>query len=212
MEHHFGLWGCKIAFLTGVSNVKYLTYDTPNTKKSLSWDVSNTIIFTTYKQYYPKDETVQIEKLKKYIVFYSFSLSSFMTFSLLSLSFSFSFFFLRHSFISVTLFSSFLLPFFFFFLQKLPLFVFYFFLSFFLFFFFYHFLCHLFFFLVTLSLFLLFSSPKPLPLRLAVAVEFDLTIACKFGPFFFIIWLCVSSDCGWWWSYSLGCCGFFFSF
>ena len=25
-----------------------------------------------------------------------------------------------------------------------------------------------------------------MPLRLAVAVEFDLTIACKFGPFFFL--------------------------
>ena len=90
-----------------MSNIWHMTHQTP--KNSLSWDVSisNTIIFTTYKQYRFKDKTVQIEKLKKYIIFYSFSLSSFMTFSLLSLSFSF--FFLRHSFISVTLFSFFLL-------------------------------------------------------------------------------------------------------
>ena len=52
--------------------------------------------------------TVRIEMLKKKKkVFYSFSLSSFMVFFLLSLSLSFSSFFLRHSLIFVTLFSSF---------------------------------------------------------------------------------------------------------
>ena len=91
-------------------------------------------IFTSYEQYCSIFGTVQIEMLKKNIVFYSFSLSSFMAFFLLSLSFSFSSFFLCHSFISVTLFSSFLLPFFFFFLQKLHLSVFLFY------FIFYHFL------------------------------------------------------------------------
>ena len=75
-------------------------------KKPYLSNVSNAIIYTTCKQYRSKDGMVWIEMLKKYIVFYLFSLSSFMTFSILSLSFSFSFssLFLRHSF-SITLFN-----------------------------------------------------------------------------------------------------------
>ena len=84
-------------------------------QKSLLSDVLNLIKFTTCKQYRCKFATVQTKMVKKK-KFFIHSLSSFFTFSLLSLSLSF--FFLRHS-ISVTLFSSFLLPLFFFFLQKL---------------------------------------------------------------------------------------------
>ena len=84
-------------------------------QKSLLSDVLNLIKFTTGEQYRCKFATVwtRMEKKKEFFIH---SFSSFFTFSLLSLSFSF--FFLRPS-ISVTLFSSFLLPFFFFFLQKL---------------------------------------------------------------------------------------------
>ena len=76
-----------------VPNAKYWhIWHTKHKKPPLS-DVSNAIIYTTYEQYRSIFGTVRIEMLKKYIVFYSFSLSSFMTFSLLS-SLSFFFFFL----------------------------------------------------------------------------------------------------------------------
>ena len=126
-------------------------------------------------------ETVWIKMLKNiYILFISSlylfdffsSLSSFITFFLLSLSFSS--FFLRHSLFSVNS-----LPFLFFSLLQspksspLPSFLF-------LFISFFPFFCHsaplcLFFFSLSHSLFLLFSLPRPLPLRLAIAVEFGLT-------------------------------------
>ena len=74
-------------------------------QKSLLSDVPNPIKFTTCEQYRCKFATVRTRMLKKKRKFFIHSLSSFFTFSLLSLSFSF--FFLCHS-ISVTLFSSFL--------------------------------------------------------------------------------------------------------
>ena len=133
-----------------------------------------------------------------------------MTFFLLSLSFSFSSFFLRHSFISVTLFSSFLLlsP------EASPLCFFFFLFSFSLFFSFFLSLSlrlsvsSFFFYYVTLSLSLLFSPPRLLQLRSAVAMEFGLTIACKFGLFIFIFFI----RCCWWmWVCAGGgyqcCCG-----
>ena len=57
------------------------------------WDVPNVIIFATHEQYRSIFGTVQMKMLKKKI--YSFSLSTFMTFFCLSLSFSS--FFLCHS-------------------------------------------------------------------------------------------------------------------
>ena len=98
---------CQMPNIWHICHTKY--------QKSLLSDVLNRIKFTTCEQYRCKFATVRTRMVKKK-EFFIHTLSSFFTFSLLSLSFSF--FFLRHS-ISVTLFSSFLLPLFFFFLQKL---------------------------------------------------------------------------------------------
>ena len=67
-------------------------FGTPNTKKPLSWDILNTIIFGTYEQYCFIFETVQIEMLKKKI--FIFSLESPPLPYLLSVSLPFFLFFL----------------------------------------------------------------------------------------------------------------------
>ena len=85
-------------------NVKYLAH--LSHQKSLLSDVlnENLIKFTTCEQYRCKFATVRTRMVKKE-EFFIHSLSSFFTFSLLSLSFSF---FFLHPSIFVTLFSSFL--------------------------------------------------------------------------------------------------------
>ena len=127
----FGIWNCLASFssvwfimvvrastagVANVPNAKYLAHLPHQTPK-----IPFIRCVKSHKIYNMWTVPLQIcngtdENGKKKEEFFIHSLSSFFTFSLLSLSFSF--FFLRH-FISVTLFSSFLLPLFFFFLQKL---------------------------------------------------------------------------------------------
>ena len=97
------------ALPSGVSNVKYLAFDTPNTKKPLSWGALNTKIFYMSEHYYLKYRSIRTTIVKVLLFFYSlFSLFShhfipFFFFSSLS-------FFLKHSYqpisSSFTLFSS----------------------------------------------------------------------------------------------------------
>ena len=151
-------------------NIWHLAYQTP--KKLLSWDVSNVIIFTTHEQYHSIFETVWIKMLKIYIYIIHFLSLTFWLFF-------FSLFLFLLSFSATPFFSVNSLPFLFFSLLQspksspLPSFLF-------LFFLFFSFFPSLrtsvsFFFPLSHSLFLLFSLPRPLPLRLAVAVEFGLT-------------------------------------
>ena len=115
--HLDGKLRASTAGVTNVLNVKYLTHLSHQTPK-----IPFISCVKSHKIYNIWTVSLQIcngidrNGKKKRRVFYSFSLILFLTFSLLSLSVSF--FLLRHS-ISVTLFSSFLLPLFFFFLQKL---------------------------------------------------------------------------------------------
>ena len=65
------------ALPSGVSNVKYLTFDTPNTKKPLSWGVLNTKIFYMSEHYYLKYRSIRTTIVKVLLFFYSlFSLFS----------------------------------------------------------------------------------------------------------------------------------------
>ena len=62
---------------SGVSNVKYLAFDTPNTKKPLSWGVLNTKIFYMSEHYYLKYRSIRTTIVKVLLFFYSlFSLFS----------------------------------------------------------------------------------------------------------------------------------------
>ena len=62
---------------SGVSNVKHLAFDTPNTKKPLSWGVLNTKIFYMSEHYYLKYRSIWTTMVKVLLFFYSlFSLFS----------------------------------------------------------------------------------------------------------------------------------------
>ena len=144
-----------------MSNIWHLAHQTP---KTLPWNVLNAIIFGTHEQYCSIFETVHMKMLNKKKI-YSFSLSSFIPLRLSFFSlFLFSSFFPRLSFHLLSLSSFFLLLSS---LESSPLLP-PFFLSLSLCFYF------IFFRLITLSLSLLFSPPRRLPLRSAVAVEFSL--------------------------------------
>ena len=102
-----------------------MAFDTPNTKNRTSWGVLNVLKFWNMLQYRSIFGTVRTTMLKNKIIFYSISLSSFMTLS--SLSFFSSFF---PCLTSSSQFTSFPFISFYFFLQNLHLSLF---LSFFLF-------------------------------------------------------------------------------
>ena len=59
------------ALPSGVSNVKYLAFDTPNTKKPLSWGVLNTKIFYMSEHYYLKYRSIRTTIVRVLLFFYS---------------------------------------------------------------------------------------------------------------------------------------------
>ena len=60
---------CIRAFPSSVSNVKYLTFDTPNSKKPLSSSILNAIIFYNDEQCNLKFETALFTNCKTHIIF-----------------------------------------------------------------------------------------------------------------------------------------------
>ena len=60
---------CLIAFPSSVSNAKYLAFDTPNSKKSLSSCILNAIIFGIDEQCNLKFEIALFTNCKTYIIF-----------------------------------------------------------------------------------------------------------------------------------------------